>query len=401
MEERLPSELADALRPVLPDLADEIIAAIGQEVPAYRRPLEGPFGQGLRVGVQRALGRFVDTLVDPVVAADPNVREQNMALGRGEMRAGRSLDALLSAYRIGARIAWERCVVAGQAAGHEPQTLYRLAGAMFSYIDQISGESVEGYAEEQAAALMERQRRRRALVRLLARDDAGAEEVRELSHLAVWPRPATVAGLVAHVPDGDRLASRLGGEAIAVSEHGEALAFVPDPDAPGRLGELAAALDGVPAALGPTVPLERAARSLARARAAFGLLDTGVLPEGSPLVADEHLPALMLHGNAALAADLAARALAPLTELRSGPRARLTETLRAWLDEPGQVTRVAQRLHVHPQTVRYRVAQLRELFGERLQDADARFELALAVRVMEGESAGAAAAADDAAGAAA
>ena len=41
---------------------------------------------------------------------------------------------------------------------------------------------------------------------------------------------------------------------------------------------------------------------------------------------------------------------------------------------------MAGELHVHPQTVRYRVAQLRELFGDRLEDADARFELALALR---------------------
>lgn len=384
MEERLPSELADALRPVLPDLAEETIAAIGREVPAYRRPLEGPFGVGLRVGVERALGRFVDGLVDPDAAADPAMRETYMNLGRGEMHAGRSLDALLNAYRIGARIAWERCVAVGQAAGHDPQTLYRLATAIFSYIDQISAESVEGYAEEQAAAHVERQRSRRALVRLLAREDAGAEEVRELAQVAAWPRPATVAGLVARVADGDRLASRLGGETIVVELEGEALAFVPDPAAPGRLAELTAALDGVPAALGPTVALDRAARSLARARAAYGLLETGVLPAQSPLVADEHLPALMLHGDAALAADLAARALAPLEDVRGGARARLTETLRAWVDEPGQVTRVAERLGVHPQTVRYRVAQLRELFGARLDDPDARFELALAVRAAAG-----------------
>ena len=103
---------------------------------------------------------------------------------------------------------------------------------------------------------------------------------------------------------------------------------------------------------------------------------------GGPLVvADEHLPALLLHaGDGALATDLAARALAPLDDLRPGARGRLRTTLRAWLDHPGQVTRVAGELHVHPQTVRYRVAQLRELFGERLEDADARFELALALR---------------------
>lgn len=380
MDEQLPSELADALRPGLPGLAEEIIAAIGQEVSEYRRPLEGPFGQGLRHGVERALGRFVDTLVDPRAADATDRRAVYVELGRGEMRAGRSLDALLSAYRLGARIAWERCVALGQDAGFDPGTLYRLASAIFDYIDRISAESVEGFAAEQSVTLAERQRRRRALVRLMARDDAGAEEVRDLAQLAVWPRPQTVAALVTRADDADRFASRLGGEAIAVTEQGLALAFLPDPDAPGRNAELAQALEQAPAALGPTVPLERAAVSLHRAQAAFGLQERGVLPPRSPLLSDAHLPDLLLHGDGALAADLAARALQPLDDLREGTRERLLETLRAWLDEPGQVTRVAERLHVHPQTVRYRMTQLRDLFGARLDDPDARFELALALR---------------------
>ena len=66
------------------------------------------------------------------------------------------------------------------------------------------------------------------------------------------------------------------------------------------------------------------------------------------------------------------------------PRRRLAETLRAWLDRPGQVQAVAAALDVHPQTVRYRLRQLRELFGSSLEDPDARFELALALRAAEG-----------------
>jgi DNA-binding PucR family transcriptional regulator len=105
------------------------------------------------------------------------------------------------------------------------------------------------------------------------------------------------------------------------------------------------------------------------------------VPAGRLVAADEHLAALLLHGgDATLAADLAERALAPLAALRPAARARLSATLHAWLDHPGQVQPVAERLHVHPQTVRYRMAQLRELFGERLDDPDARFELALALR---------------------
>jgi PucR C-terminal helix-turn-helix domain len=393
MSAELPPSLAAALRPVLPELSDAIIAAIGAEVPAYARPLEGPFGRALRAGVRTALARFVDGIEDPA-NEDSDARRLYVELGRAEFRGGRSLDALLSAYRIGARLAWERFVAAGEAAGHEPATLYSLASAIFSYIDGISADSVEGYAQERAATEGERQHRRRALARLLARDDVSAEEVHDLARAAGWPRPATVAALVVGGPgagggsdghgdalDADRLASRLGGDAIAAADGATTVAWLPDPEAPGRRAQLAAALDGTPAAIGPAVALPRAAHSLARARAAHALMLEGRLG-GEPIVAaDDHLAELLLHGgDTTLAADLAGRVLAPFAELRPKSAARLRETLRAWLDHPGQVQAVAERLHVHPQTVRYRVGQLRELFGERLDDPDARFELALALR---------------------
>ena len=396
MSAELPPSLAEALRPALPELTDAIIAAIGAEVPAYARPLEGPFGRALRVGVRTGLARFVDGIEHPE-AEDPDARRLYVELGRAEFRSGRSLDALLSAYRIGARLAWERFVAAGESAGHAPATLYRLASAIFSYIDGISADSVEGYAQERAATEGERQRRRRALARLLQRDDVSAEEVHDLARMAGWPRPATVAALVVGGPavpaaggddadepeplDPDRLASRLGGETIAAAEGPVTVAWVPDPEAPGRRAQLEAALAGARAALGPAVGLARAAHSLARARAAHALVLEGRLA-GEPLVAaDDHLAELLLHGgDTMLAADLAARVLAPLAELRPTAAARLRETLRTWLDHPGQVQAVAERLHVHPQTVRYRMAQLRELFGDSLDDPDARFELALALR---------------------
>jgi DNA-binding PucR family transcriptional regulator len=41
---------------------------------------------------------------------------------------------------------------------------------------------------------------------------------------------------------------------------------------------------------------------------------------------------------------------------------------------------MARALHLHPQTVRYRVNRLRELLGEQLEDPSARFELEIALR---------------------
>ena len=41
---------------------------------------------------------------------------------------------------------------------------------------------------------------------------------------------------------------------------------------------------------------------------------------------------------------------------------------------------MATRLGVHPQTVRYRLRQIRELWGDEIDDPDRRFELELVLR---------------------
>jgi len=92
---------------------------------------------------------------------------------------------------------------------------------------------------------------------------------------------------------------------------------------------------------------------------------------------------VLLASDEQLAADLAEHALAPLHGLPANRRARLHETLGAWLDAHGDVRQAAEALHVHTQTVRYRMNQLRELFGEALDEPGARLELALALRAEE------------------
>src|SRR3954469_1492044 len=379
---------ADALRATLPDLADEIIAAIGAEVSDYARAMEGRFGRGVRLGVETALRRFVDVLAGERTQ-DAGPRDTYVRLGAGEYRAGRSLNALLAAYRVGARVAWRRFVRAGTQRGFSPETLFDLGEAIFAYIDEISAESAAGFAEAQSDAAGESQRRRRALLRLLVQEPpAGEEALRTAAQAAGWPLPRVLAAVVAaegEEPEAAdaaaaRLARRLGPGAIGADVSGTALVMLADPEGPGRRKALEAAVGDGLAALGPSVPWTEAATSLRRAAAAYRL---GVAPEGL-VVADHHLPALLLAAEPELAADLARSRLAPLEELAEGQREKLASTLRAWLDRPGQVQAVAAALEVHPQTVRYRLKQLRELFGARLEDPEARFELALALRAAHG-----------------
>jgi purine catabolism regulator len=81
--------------------------------------------------------------------------------------------------------------------------------------------------------------------------------------------------------------------------------------------------------------------------------------------------------------DLAEDVLRPLREYDAAHDAALVETLRAYLDGNGSVARVADRLIVHRNTVRYRLDQIERLTGHSLASTAARVQLWLALSAVE------------------
>jgi PucR-like helix-turn-helix protein len=381
----LPAELGAALRPGVRDTAEEIIAAIREAVPAYARPLEGAFGRALRTGVERALSDFLADVEGKPRQPSESGRDIYVQLGRGEVREGRTMEALLAAYRVGARVAWRRSSTAARDAGFDADALSRLAEAFFAYIDELSARSAAGFAEEQSAVAGEVARRRRALVAMLIREppaEAAAIEAAALD--AQWELPGTLAALVWRDDSEQPVARRLPlGSLTAALDDGLVCALVPDAAAPRRRAEIERALGRRRAALGPLVPATEVWRSARRARGLHRLLGEGLV-EGRLATSEDHLAELVVHGDEELARELADRRLDPLQERSPSSRERLLDTLSAWLDHQGNVPRVAEALSVHPQTVRYRLRQLREVFGERLDDPEFRFELMLALRARRG-----------------
>jgi len=373
-----------ALAPVLAVLAEEITAAIAEVIPAYRQPMGEAFGRGVRDAIEETLSQFLTQLGRPASGERPG-RDVYLALGRGEFRAGRPLDALQEAYRIGARVAWRRLSAAAIAAGLEGETLAQLAESIFAYIDEISAESVEGYASAQAASAGERSRGRQALVRMLVAGDADPAEAQAAAAAAGWPIPRRLAAIAADHRDAERFAAIVGEDALTAPVEDLVCALVGDLEAPGRLERIARAVEGRRVALGPSVPWQQAARSWARAASCVRLAGAGVLRSDRLLIAREQLGVLALHADPGLVRELADERLAPLGHLTPAGRERLEATLLAWLRRQGNVAEVAAELHVHPQTVRYRLTRLRECFGAMLDQPDARFELELALRARRGD----------------
>jgi len=333
----------------------------------------------VRDAIEETLRQFLAQLGRPASGERPG-RDVYVALGRGEFRAGRRLDALQHAYRVGARVAWRRLSEAAIAAGFEGRTLSLLAESVFAYIDELSAESVEGYASAQAASAGERSRARQALVRLLVTGEPDAEEAQAAAAAAGWPLPRTLATLAAEHRDAERFAAIVGEGAIGGRVGELVCVLIADPEAPGRLERLRRAVEGRSAALGPARPWSAAGESWSRAAGCVALARARRLPGGQLLVAAEQLGTLAVHADPALLAELAAARLAALEPLTPAARERHEATLLAWLRRQGSVPEIARELHVHPQTVRYRLARLRELFGAALDDPDSRFELELALR---------------------
>jgi hypothetical protein len=371
----LPAELADVLEPELPALSREIVRAIGREVPEYVRPLEGAFGRGVRTGVTEALSRFLNLVREPD-AVDDAGRRVYVALGRQEYRAGRTLDALQAAYRVGARVAWRRLARVGYAAGVDHETMALLAEAIFAYIDELSAESVDGYAQAQAERAGERERARAELLSVLLGGSPPPEaDLPSLAESARWVLPRRAATVACSIEELPGLARRLGPDALSASVEGLGCVVLPDAEGPGRREGLRVAARGRHAAVGPDGTLEQLPRSWRLACATLSMTESGELA-----AADEHLAELVLHESAAVVDRIAEQRLQPLDRLTPVARERMTRTALAFVQQQGNASAMARALHVHPQTARYRIARLRELIGAQLDDPQARFELEAALR---------------------
>jgi hypothetical protein len=379
-----------ALRQRLPDVATQTVAAVTLEVPGYTGALSGSMGANIEAAVTMALAGFLKLAggsrgSDPSTPLGPTL-EGAYALGRGEARSGRSMDALLAAYRVGARVAWREMAAAAAEAGVGAATMAQFAELVFAYIDELSASSVAGHTDELSTSGRVRERYRERLGQhLLA--GANPDVLIAAAERADWSVPVTLTAVLLPAAQVRGVLASLGPDTIQVGEDlpgvepvdlGQPLSLllVPDVEAAGRR-HLLRVLDGRQAVVGPARPWLRARSSYDRAAGTAALAPA--LREGAAVDSEEHLVDLVVGADPEALADLRARVLAPLAELRPTTRDRLAETLRSWLLHQGRRDEVAAELHVHAQTVRYRMGQLRELYGDRLDDPRTVLEVVVAL----------------------
>ncbi|RYU09848.1 PucR family transcriptional regulator [Nocardioides iriomotensis] len=371
--------VVDRLRARVSEVATHTVNAITVEVPAYRNALAGPMGARITSAVELALGGFL-RLAGPArqrgqAAGAPMTPALDGAyeLGRGEARSGRTMDALLAAYRVGAREAWREFSRVAVEQGLASDDMARFAELVFAYIDELSAASAAGHADELATTGRVRDRYLTRLALSVLRGDP-PDRLLDRAQRAGWEPPRSLAAVVLPTEQASRAMTGLDERTLRADEdlpetlddeQASSVLLVADADGV-RRGAAVAALRGLDAYVGPARPWSDARSSYLRALRARRL---GLAAEGGGTCdTDDHLAELVVGADQTALADLRAQVLAPLGDLRPASAERLAETLRAWLLHQGRRDDVAAALHVHPQTVRYRMTQLRELYGARLDD---------------------------------
>jgi hypothetical protein len=272
-----------ALRVRLPAIATTTMAAVVDEVPDYAGALGGTAGDTIEKAVQMAIAGFLKLAgggsdVDPSTPLGPT-REGAYALGRGEARSGRSMDSLLAAYRVGARVSWRELARNAAEAGTSAATMAKFAELLFAYIDELSAASVAGHTDELTTSGRVRDRYRERLAQQLLAG-AAPDVLTAAAARAEWAAPTSLTAVLLPAAEARRALASLPADTLVVGEdlpglddvdpdHPLTLLLVPDAEGPGRRHVLRA-MSGRHAVCGPARPwvdarssFDRAARTLA------------------------------------------------------------------------------------------------------------------------------------------
>ena len=382
MDKKAARLLADGVLARVPALADELVRTIAEQNPGYRRVNVVP-ADDLRKSchdnmssVLRLIGRDGDE--DLYTAA--------RCTGRRRAEQRMPLDDVLRSFRLGGRLLWQALVEQAQADGSvDAEGLLEIATWLWEVVDSTSAQVAAAYhAAERQLVRIDEQRRAtlwEGLLRGRGKDLAFAHEAARIIGV---PVDGPYAAVVADVEDVNAPASL--GRLLA--EHGvdsawqlraHMLVGLLSLDSP-ELGIVLKVLrDTLTAPAGVSLVVHGLADVDVAYRQAT-LARRSILPGRIEVAAlADRLPEALVLSSPELAEHLIRLRLGPLLKIPVGERRILLDTLETWVATAGSVSRTAELVHCHRNTVINRLARIEAITGNDLSDVP-HLELSLALR---------------------
>jgi sugar diacid utilization regulator len=375
------AQAAERLSRRLDEVTDQMVERMVEQVPAYRRmPPDGI------ADVQALAARNTRVLSGALRSGSHLDRDELRYVAehvRERVRRGVSLEEMLHAYRVAISAFWEATIAEAVTLGFSRDASLELARRTSELTDDLTTHAAETYVREVSRLRALSDQAARDLLELLLQGEVDAEAL--ATHLAAPGLDAaeSVVVVVARVARSERSESdALEAAADAITRalatgHASPLVAIRTgvvvAVAPADGGEsIADRLAGVHATLrehGTELfcGLSTRRSSLARVPAAFdqAVLAVSRASSTQPVVSLAELPVvqnLLLGATATMRALLISMAEEIDFEGRE-TAAGMRATLRAYADAGMNLTRAAEALHVHPNTLRYRLGRIRERSG--------------------------------------
>ncbi|MCA1831745.1 MAG: PucR family transcriptional regulator [Actinomycetota bacterium] len=404
------ARIASVVEARIEELTDAMLAGYLKEIEAYAS-LDNPSA----LAEVRNITRMNVQVILHAVADGAPLDDQALAVLRelGRLRAaqGFPLHALLRAYQIGTRVAWQYIIDALNASNEDSATTTEIVAsvsvAILGITAQISGAVTQAFLEaERETAATEERVRRDVFNELLSGPIAGGEPLRERAERIGYRLGSMHAvAVITTSPRGD--SSRVSHAAAVIdalrtinAEHTRsiidarglvviALFVVTGPTTEASLvaaiesGLAHAALPGGVDAQGALGRIESGIAGIAVSyRQAMRALDAARAMTSSPRIASftDLLPALLLMHDTSLSADLYRAMIEPLARNDADQGTQLLATLTALFEERGNLIATAKRLFVHRHTLTARLERIEELTARSLRSRNDVLLLELGLR---------------------
>ncbi|MFJ3338475.1 PucR family transcriptional regulator [Streptomyces sp. NPDC086766] len=393
------AEVAGVIDTGLPGLTTEMTDYFVEVIPEFRH--DEAVRRLMIASTSANLVAIVDMLAHSIpldrITVPPAAAEYARRFAQHDL----SLEALLRAYRLGEHRFVQWALDALGRLGHTDTTAVLATVSELSertnfYIDQVVEGLIDIYETERRRWDSRTGAARAAQLRLVLDNDqiteAAAQELLDVPmgdwHQAAtaWvPSTTTDAGRI--LQNATRFLQETTGRAplTMLADDRTLWAWITSPSEPAidrdLLGGLLAKSEGLRIALGaPGRGLAGFRGSLREAQRARAVAETAHDQQHRLLEFDDVAVAALLTEHSEDISRWVARVLAGLTS-NDAPTQQLRETLRVFLELNGSYTQAASRLHLHKNTVHYRIRKAEEIRGKPLSAG--RLEVEVALRVFD------------------
>jgi DNA-binding PucR family transcriptional regulator len=383
------------------DLARRMVARYAEDIVDYRLADE----DFMQREVYAVSLENLEVLVAILLHGEPPSEAWLEKTRRGAARRlheGISLESFLHATRLWGQLTWEHvleCAHTDEPA--EREAALEIAGEVFRHLDTMSATWASAYLAEAEGVSSDRAVLRRDLLDALIAGKGEDERIRRLARSLGLSLGTSYVVIVLHGEDTDgafRTLTEAAREHLRPAEasllvglrQGEVVALYParEPAAMDTVRLECTALAGALADAGVSIGL--GARHDGMAQIAVGYAEAkdaadiavGTGLRGRPVAFDEvlidHMVRSSPHGDRILDGTLR-----PLLDYDAERQSELVPTLRAYVDSGFNLTKSAELLSVHPNTVVYRLKRIKELSGRDPHDPDDLLLLFLGLKLTE------------------